>query len=63
MPGMDGYELARQIRARFPSEPLRLIAMSGWGQEEHRAKAQAAGGDCYLIKPVRQKNMNRAIAR
>jgi hypothetical protein len=35
-PGMDGYDLTGQIRARFPGEPLRRIAVSGWSQEEHR---------------------------
>jgi CheY-like chemotaxis protein len=63
MPGMDGYELARQLRDRFPDEPLRLIAMSGWGQEEHRAKARVAGFDDYLVKPVTGKSLLVALAR
>jgi CheY-like chemotaxis protein len=53
MPGMDGYEVARRLRERFQGEPLRLIVMSGWGQESNRAKAFAAGCDLFLTKPMR----------
>jgi CheY-like chemotaxis protein len=62
MPGMDGYEVAQQLRKPCMGKPLRLIAMSGWGGEEHRAKAQAAGFDNYLIKPVTGQRLKAAIA-
>jgi CheY-like chemotaxis protein len=62
MPGIDGYEVARRLRRRFRGEPLRLMAMSGWGQEDHRARAQAVGFDHYLVKPVSGQSLKAAIA-
>ncbi|HET7292941.1 MAG TPA: hybrid sensor histidine kinase/response regulator, partial [Vicinamibacteria bacterium] len=50
LPGLDGYEVARQVRA--VGRPLRLIAVSGYSSDEHRAKAGAAGFDAFLAKPV-----------
>jgi signal transduction histidine kinase len=52
MPGMDGYETARRLRADHPERSFRLVAISGWGQDEHRQRAQAAGFDRHLVKPV-----------
>ncbi|MCF7991863.1 MAG: response regulator [Thiohalocapsa sp.] len=52
MPGMDGYEAARRLRADHPDGAFRLVAISGWGQDEHRQKAREAGFDRHLIKPV-----------
>jgi CheY-like chemotaxis protein len=51
LPGMDGYELARQLR-RAHSTDLRLVAVTGYGQESDRARAFAAGFDAHLVKPV-----------
>jgi len=62
MPGMDGFEVAQRLRRRFRGEPLRLMAMSGWGQAEHRARAWAAGFDDYLVKPVSGQSLKAAIA-
>jgi CheY-like chemotaxis protein len=62
MPGIDGYEVPRRLRRRFRGEPLRLMAMSGWGQEDHRARAQAVGFDHYLVKPVSGQSLKAAIA-
>jgi signal transduction histidine kinase len=53
MPGMDGFEAARRLRARHPEHPFRLIAISGWGREEDRERARAAGFDQHFVKPVR----------
>lgn len=63
MPGIDGYEVARQLRRCCAGEPLRLIAMTGWEQQEHRSKAQAAGFDQYLTKPMSGQSLKAAIAR
>jgi len=51
LPKLDGYELARQIRARTDGPP-RLIAVTGYGQPEDRRQALAAGFDHHLPKPV-----------
>ena len=52
MPVMDGYEAARQIRAHAREASPLLIALSGWGQEEDRARARQAGFDLHFVKPV-----------
>jgi CheY-like chemotaxis protein/two-component sensor histidine kinase len=52
LPGMDGFEVARQIRAMPALAGAFLIAMSGYGREEDRAEARLAGFDEYLVKPV-----------
>jgi signal transduction histidine kinase len=50
MPRMDGYEAARMVRAA--GRPVRLIALTGWGQALDKMKAQQAGFDHHLVKPV-----------
>ncbi|RYF41394.1 MAG: response regulator, partial [Comamonadaceae bacterium] len=50
MPRMDGYEAARRIRAA--TRGIRLIALTGWGQELDRQKAELAGFDRHFVKPV-----------
>ena len=50
MPGLDGYEVARRLRAA--GHKFRIIAVTGWGQEADRQKAREAGFDVHLVKPV-----------
>jgi two-component system CheB/CheR fusion protein len=52
MPGMDGYEVARRIRASAGGGRILLVAVSGWGKEEDRRRARAAGFDHHLTKPA-----------
>ena len=52
MPGMDGYEVARRMRALPVLKRVRLVAQTGWGQEEDRQHSQDAGFDHHLVKPV-----------
>ena len=52
MPDMDGYEVARTIRASRPARPPVIVALTGWGQEEDRRRTRAAGFDHHLVKPV-----------
>jgi len=52
MPGMDGYEVARRIRARPALQGIQLVALTGWGQAEDRRRSQDAGFDHHLIKPA-----------
>jgi len=51
LPGIDGFEAARRIRAELGSG-IRLIALTGWGQEKDRAQATEAGFDEHWVKPV-----------
>jgi len=52
MPEMDGYEVARRIRARDPQRRTSIVALTGWGQEEDRRRSREAGFDHHLVKPV-----------
>ena len=52
LPGMDGFAVARQLRAMPALAGAFIIAMSGYGRDEDRATARAAGFDEYMVKPV-----------
>ena len=52
LPGMDGYEVARQLRGLSFGDKLRIIAVSGYGDPAALARGGAAGFDAHLIKPV-----------
>jgi CheY-like chemotaxis protein len=52
LPVMDGYELARLLRDLPGLERLTLVAVTGYGQSGDRQRAQAAGFDQLLVKPV-----------
>jgi signal transduction histidine kinase len=52
LPDLDGYELARQLRQHDATHRMRLIAVTGWGQEHDRTRARDAGFDAHLTKPA-----------
>jgi two-component system CheB/CheR fusion protein len=52
MPEMDGYEVARRMRNEPWGKKMRLVALSGWGHEEHRRRAKEAGFDQHVTKPA-----------
>ena len=52
MPGMNGHETARRIRADDPSGSVTLVALTGWGAEADRIKAREAGFDHHFTKPI-----------
>ena len=52
LPGMTGHDVCRQIREQPWGANIRMIALTGWGQEEDRRKSQDAGFDGHLVKPV-----------
>lgn len=52
MPGMDGYEVARRMRASPYSPNASLVALTGWGQDEDRKRVREAGFDHHLVKPA-----------
>lgn len=62
MPGMDGYELARHIRNIPQFRDIRIIALSGWGQEADRARSAQSGIDQHLTKPVDLQLLNKVLA-
>lgn len=63
LPGMDGNELARCVRANPQSAQARLIAISGYGQEYDRSTSLAAGFDDYLVKPADPAVLLALLAR
>jgi CheY-like chemotaxis protein len=52
LPTMDGYEVARRLREQSQFRDVTLIAQTGWGREEDRKRARAAGFDHHLVKPI-----------
>ncbi len=52
MPGLDGYEVARRARSLPDGHRVRLIALTGWGQDDARRRSQEAGFDAHLTKPA-----------
>jgi CheY-like chemotaxis protein len=52
MPGMNGYELARRLRARPRGEEVVLVALTGWVGDHYRRLAREAGFDHFLAKPA-----------
>jgi signal transduction histidine kinase/CheY-like chemotaxis protein len=61
LPGMDGHEVARQMRARGIKAPL--VALTGYGQESDRVRALAAGFDEHLVKPVSLARIDALIEK
>ncbi|HEY7641133.1 MAG TPA: response regulator [Steroidobacteraceae bacterium] len=60
LPGLDGYEVARRLKAIAPA--LHVIALSGYAQLEDRQRSAAAGFDAHLVKPVDLEALKRALA-
>ncbi|HEV7714341.1 MAG TPA: response regulator, partial [Steroidobacteraceae bacterium] len=52
LPEMDGYEVARRLRTNKGAQRMRLVAVTGYGQPADRRRAQAAGFDEHMVKPV-----------
>lgn len=61
LPVLNGYESAARIKTQLTPPPV-LIALTGWGQEEDRRKAQLAGFDAHLVKPVDHDALTKLIA-
>jgi PAS domain S-box-containing protein len=62
MPGMDGYEVVRQLRQSSGVRIPMLIALTGWGQEQDRRRAREAGFDHHLVKPVEAARLRALLA-
>ena len=63
LPGMDGNELARRLRAAPETSNATLIALTGYGQEQDRQSAIAAGFDHHLVKPVAAPDLLALVAQ
>ena len=63
MPLLDGYEVARRIRAQPWGAQVTLLALTGWGQEPDRRRSQNAGFDQHLVKPLDLARLNELLGR
>src|SRR4029453_1846719 len=63
LPGLNGYEAARRIRAQQGEKRRpRLVALTGWGQDEDRRRSEEAGFDAHVVKPVDDAVLRRLLA-
>jgi signal transduction histidine kinase len=63
MPLLDGYEVARRIRAQEWGKAVTLVALTGWGQESDRRRSQEAGFDTHLVKPLDLDKLTSLLAQ
>jgi len=62
LPQMDGYEIARRLRADPAAKRVHLIALTGYGQEHDRERAREAGFGAHLVKPADIEAVNQILA-
>jgi signal transduction histidine kinase/ActR/RegA family two-component response regulator len=63
LPGMSGYDVARELRRTSSCDRLELIALTGWGSTEDKQRAMDAGFDVHLTKPVDAEKLYGALAQ
>src|SRR2546422_3023424 len=63
LPDCDGYDVARRIRSTPHGKTAYLVALTGYGQPDDRRRAEAAGFDTHLVKPVDPDALVRMLAR
>ncbi len=61
LPGLDGYQLARQVRQLPGKQRTRLIALTGYGHPSDRQAALEAGFNEHLVKPVKPAELARVL--
>ena len=63
LPGLDGWETTRRLKAEHGENGLRVLAVTAHGLDEDRAKAREAGCDGYLVKPVDPARLTAEVER
>ena len=63
LPGMNGYDVCRSLRAQSRFAAVRLIAQTGWGQDKDLRDARVAGFDVHLVKPVAIEALEAALGK
>jgi CheY-like chemotaxis protein len=61
LPAMDGYELARLLRQQPDLAGLRLVAVTGYGQDSDRRAAHESGFNAHLVKPVDMERLHKVL--
>jgi CheY-like chemotaxis protein len=62
LPGIDGYEVARRLR-ELPGPRSFLVALTGYSDPDDRRRAEEAGFDAHVVKPVDPDELTRLLAR
>jgi CheY-like chemotaxis protein len=62
LPGLDGHEVARRVRADPRGSKVALVALTGYGSREQRAEALQSGFDCVLVKPVEPALLQKVLS-
>jgi len=62
MPKMNGYEVAKRIRADHADRKILLIALTGWGQDDDKRQAMESGFDVHMTKPVELAALRTLLA-
>jgi CheY-like chemotaxis protein len=63
LPGMNGYDVCRCIRRKMPGHKMFIAALTGWGQEDDRAKSRDAGFDTHVVKPIDGRTLTGLLAK
>jgi len=63
LPGLDGYEVARRVRRDPAIRHVVLVALTGYGREEDKQRAMAAGFDYHIVKPVNIDALEDLVGR
>ena len=63
LPEVDGYQVARQLRQEAGLSGAKLIALTGYGQDEDRRRSREAGFDLHLVKPVTPETLQDLLAK
>jgi CheY-like chemotaxis protein len=62
MPQMDGLEVARRLRQDVGLKDVRLVALTGYGQDRDRLRSKEAGFDVHLVKPIEFEHLHALLA-
>lgn len=62
LPKLDGYEVARRVRQQIPTGELRLVALTGYGQDSDHENVISAGFDTHLVKPLNHTRLEKILA-
>lgn len=62
LPGMDGFQVAQRVRAEPDNSAIVIVAVSGYGQEEHRSRSSQVGCDHHLVKPIEPAVVSELLA-
>ena len=62
LPKLDGYEVARRVRQQIPASELRLVALTGYGQDSDHELVMRAGFDTHLVKPLNHARLEKILA-